>query len=89
MDLDESLKSHFGFDRFRLGQMEAVQSLLEGRHTLVVMPTGSGQVFDFPAGRTTDGRIDAGPFAINRTDEGPGRQLNSARNPGNVYQQHA
>ncbi len=47
MDLDESLKSHFGFDRFRLGQEEAVQSILEGRHTLVVMPTGSGKSLIF------------------------------------------
>jgi ATP-dependent DNA helicase RecQ len=28
---------------FRLGQAEAIQSLLDGQHTLVVMPTGSGK----------------------------------------------
>jgi ATP-dependent DNA helicase RecQ len=42
-DLSASLHSHFGFDSFRPGQREAIESLLAGRHTLVVMPTGSGK----------------------------------------------
>ena len=37
------LKSHFGYDRFRPHQEEVVTSVLEGRDTLVVMPTGSGK----------------------------------------------
>lgn len=46
-DLAASLQSHFGFTGFRPGQREAVQSLLDGRHTLVVMPTGSGKSLVF------------------------------------------
>ena len=38
--LVDSLHSHFGFPDFRKGQVEAIQNLLDGRHTLVVMPTG-------------------------------------------------
>ncbi len=41
------LQHHFGFSSFRPGQAEAVQSLVEGRHTLVVMPTGAGKSLIF------------------------------------------
>jgi len=45
------LKSVFGFDDFRPGQEEAVDTLLSGRHLLMVMPTGSGKslCFQVPA----------------------------------------
>ncbi|WP_435005098.1 RecQ family ATP-dependent DNA helicase [Tundrisphaera lichenicola] len=50
-DLRRKLKEHFGFLRFRPGQIEAVQSAIEGRDTVVVMPTGSGKsvCFQLPA----------------------------------------
>ena len=35
------LRDRFGFESFRPGQEEALESLLSGRHTLVVMPTGA------------------------------------------------
>ena len=38
-----SLRRHFGFPAFRPGQHDALQCLLEGRHLLVVMPTGAGK----------------------------------------------
>ncbi len=41
------LQHHFGFPSFRPGQVEAVQSLLKGQHTLVVMPTGAGKSLIF------------------------------------------
>jgi ATP-dependent DNA helicase RecQ len=49
--LRERLREHFGFRRFRPGQVEAVQSAMEGRDTLVIMPTGSGKsvCFQLPA----------------------------------------
>ncbi|MBL4693678.1 MAG: DNA helicase RecQ [Magnetovibrio sp.] len=45
------LKNVFGFDNFRLGQSEVVNTLLEGEHILAVMPTGSGKslCFQIPA----------------------------------------
>jgi len=46
-DLLAALRHHFGFPSFRSGQAEAVQSLLNGRHTLVVMPTGAGKSLVF------------------------------------------
>ena len=40
--LDE-LKHHFGFDNFRTGQLDIIKSLLQGRDSLVLMPTGGGK----------------------------------------------
>lgn len=37
------LKRHFGYDAFKKGQGELVQSILEGRDVLGVMPTGAGK----------------------------------------------
>jgi ATP-dependent DNA helicase RecQ len=50
-DLTKKLREHFGFRHFRPGQAQAVQAAMEGRDTLVVMPTGSGKsvCFQLPA----------------------------------------
>ena len=37
------LREVFGFDRFRPGQEDIVDHLIDGRHVLAVMPTGSGK----------------------------------------------
>ena len=42
-DLLAVLQQHFNFPAFRLGQAEAIRHVLNGQHTLVVMPTGSGK----------------------------------------------
>jgi RecQ family ATP-dependent DNA helicase len=39
----EALLKRFGLEAFRPGQREAVQAALEGRDSLVVMPTGGGK----------------------------------------------
>jgi ATP-dependent DNA helicase RecQ len=38
-----SLREHFGFDNFREGQREVIESILAGKDVIVVMPTGSGK----------------------------------------------
>src|SRR5689334_7016927 len=38
-----ALKQHFGYAAFRPGQEAAVESVLAGRDTLVVLPTGGGK----------------------------------------------
>ena len=39
----DDLLRRFGLERFRPGQREAVQAALDGRDSLVVMPTGGGK----------------------------------------------
>ncbi len=43
VDLLQALHTHFNFPAFRPGQAEAIHHVLNGQHTLVVMPTGSGK----------------------------------------------
>lgn len=42
-DAEEALKKYWGFDSFRPGQDDAVQSVLDGNETLVLFPTGGGK----------------------------------------------
>ncbi|MCL3779965.1 DNA helicase RecQ [Prolixibacteraceae bacterium JC049] len=41
--LTEELRKHFGFDRFKGQQEEVIESVLEGKDTFVLMPTGGGK----------------------------------------------
>ena len=41
--LYDALKTHFGFDKFKGNQEAIMTSLLEGRDTFVLMPTGGGK----------------------------------------------
>ena len=45
--LSEALKLHFGFDTFKGNQEDIMLSLLEGRDTFVLMPTGGGKSITF------------------------------------------
>jgi ATP-dependent DNA helicase RecQ len=38
-----ALRQHFGYGDFRPGQTQAVESVLQGHDTLVVLPTGGGK----------------------------------------------
>lgn len=39
----ELLRIHYGFDAFRPGQEQAIHNVLEGKSTVVIMPTGGGK----------------------------------------------
>ena len=42
-DARAALRQHFGYPDFRPGQSQAVESVLQGQDTLVVLPTGGGK----------------------------------------------
>ena len=42
-ELDAALRRYFGFDTFRSGQREVIESVLAGRSTVAIMPTGGGK----------------------------------------------
>ncbi|WP_154836865.1 RecQ family ATP-dependent DNA helicase [Staphylococcus sp. Marseille-Q1834] len=48
--LEDKLKEWFGYDAFNPGQREIIESILNGQHTLGVLPTGSGKslCYQFP-----------------------------------------
>src|SRR3989442_14054342 len=43
MELSEALKQHFGYQEFRKGQEAIVRSVLSGRPTIAILPTGGGK----------------------------------------------
>ncbi len=43
IDLSESLREYFGFTHFKGDQKEIIETVLEGRDSLVIMPTGGGK----------------------------------------------
>ena len=50
-DAARVLRDQFGYETFRPGQERAVRAVLDGRDTLVVLPTGGGKslCFQIPA----------------------------------------
>lgn len=50
-DLHKRLSERFGFRKFRPGQAQAVQAAMDGKDSIVIMPTGSGKsvCFQLPA----------------------------------------
>lgn len=49
--MKETLRKYWGYDSFRPGQEEIISSVLEGRDTLAILPTGGGKsiCFQVPA----------------------------------------
>ena len=43
IDLNEALRTHFGYERFQPGQEEVIERVLEGKDTLAILATGAGK----------------------------------------------
>src|SRR5215208_2022172 len=80
MDLAASRHHYFGFDRFRAGQEEAVRAALEGRDSLVVMPTGSGKslCYQLPALMRDDLTVVVSPLVALMQDQVDGLRARGA-----------
>lgn len=50
-ELSELLKIHYGYSDFRLGQEKAIDNILLGKSTVVIMPTGGGKslIYQLPS----------------------------------------
>jgi ATP-dependent DNA helicase RecQ len=77
---DELLRT-LGFDAFRPGQREAVEAALEGRDSLIVMPTGGGKslCYQLPGLATEDLTIVVSPLIALMNDQW--RRLTAAGHP--------
>ncbi|MBV8081633.1 MAG: RecQ family ATP-dependent DNA helicase [Candidatus Eremiobacteraeota bacterium] len=43
LDLNEALRTHFGYERFQPGQEEVIRRVLDGKDTLAILATGAGK----------------------------------------------
>ncbi len=64
-------RRHLGFDRLRPGQVEAIEAVVSGRDTLVVMPTGGGKsaVYQLAARELTGPTVVVSPLIALQQDQ--------------------
>ncbi len=76
--LEAKLEEHFGFERFRAGQIEAVRAVMEGRDVVVVMPTGSGKslCYQLPAMESKGSTVVVSPLISLMKDQADGLREN-------------
>jgi RecQ family ATP-dependent DNA helicase len=60
----EELLARFGLERFRPGQREAVQAALDGRDSLVVMPTGGGKSLCYQLPALATDQLPGSPLVV-------------------------
>ena len=77
----DALLTHFGLDAFRPGQREAVVAALDGRDSLVVMPTGGGKslCYQLPGIASDDLTVVVSPLIALMADQY--RRLRSGGHP--------
>ena len=99
IDLNQALKKYFGFNKFKGLQKPVIESLLSGKNTFVIMPTGGGKslCYQLPALMIDGTAIVVSPLialmknqvdAIRgiSTNKGIAHVLNSSLNKGEIAQ---
>jgi len=99
IDLNQALKKYFGFNKFKGLQKPVIESLLSGKNTFVIMPTGGGKslCYQLPALMLDGTAIVVSPLialmknqvdAIRgiSTNKGIAHVLNSSLNKGEIAQ---
>ena len=99
IDLDKALKKYFGFNQFKGLQKPVIESLMSGKDTFVIMPTGGGKslCYQLPALIKEGTAIVVSPLialmknqvdAIRgiSTERGIAHVLNSSLNKGDIAQ---
>ena len=81
-ELQETIARYWGYTTFRPLQREAMDAVLAGRDSLVVLPTGGGKSLCFQAPAARAARSRAGRLAAHLADEGPGGHARRQRRAG-------
>ena len=68
----QTLKTYFGYDTFREGQESVVESILEHRDVLAIMPTGAGKSICYQVPALMLWNYDCN-FSSDLTDAGSGK----------------
>lgn len=79
------LKKYYGYDEFRPGQAKVITSLLGGKDTLAIMPTGAGKSLCFQVPAIFLAWCYCGGFAAYLTHERSGGCVNRTGNTGDLY----
>ena len=83
------IQRHWGFGALRPLQEQAMRAVLDGRDSLVVMPTGGGKSLCYQAPAVAPRRHHRRRLAAHRPDEGPGGWPAGLRRPGRAARQLA
>ena len=87
--LQQAISQYWGYTTFRPLQREAMDAVLAGRDSIVVLPTGGGKSLCFQAPAVVRPGVARRRLAADLADEGPGRHARRQRCAGRAVQQLA